>query len=476
MFEENDNQFDNQFDDQFNYELNRFENMIKYDEAYYFDPEVFVLIIDNYIIKNHLQQALVAVEFGMNQHPSYSDFNLKKAQIYSTTGQLKESLLLLQTLEKIDPYNSEVHITIANVFSQLRDHKKAIKYYEKALSIDSQPQEHPTEVIEILLDLALEYENLLDFKGAIRVLENLLNSHPDNESAIYEIAYCYERLGDFDKCIEYYNKYIDNTPYSFTAWYNLGNIYFLKKENTKALWAYEFSILINEDFLSAHFNIGNTYMQMEEFKKAIAFYEKCLDIDNEDDLTLCYLAEAHERLEHYDLALNYYQKSKELNPSLADAWLGIGIVLDLENKTAQAIPFLQEAVNLQTSNASFNLVLGEALFKLERYSEAEIVLERALQLEKTYTEAIELLAKIKFEYNINEAIDFLIRTDENHPLETSPLMLLVSLLWYNGSKMDALSLFKNQFIQNPKDAIKFLLLHLPESTKISEFNNIINPL
>jgi len=473
MFEEEED--DNQFDDQFNFELDRFENMIKYDEAYYFDPEVLVLIIDNYIIKNHLKQALTAVEFGINQHPSHSNFNLKKAQIYSTTGQLKESLLLLQTLEKIDSFNSEVHITIANVFSQLRDHKKAIKYYEKALSIDSQPEEHPTEIIEILLDLALEYENLLDFEGAIRVLEKLLSSHPDNESAIYEIAYCYERLGNFDKCIEYYNQYIDNNAYSFTAWYNLGNIYFLKKDNKKALWAYEFSILINDDFVSAHFNIGNTYMQTEEFKKAIESYEKCLEIDSEDDLALCYLAEAYERLDNYDLALSYYKKSKQLNPGLADAWLGIGIVLDLQDKTQQAIPFLQEAVNLQTSNASFNLVLGEALFKIERFTEAEIVLERALQLDNSYTEAIELLAKIKFEYNINEAIDFLVRTDESQSLDTSPLILLVSLLWYNGSKMEALSLFKNQYLQNPKDAIKFLLLHLPESTKISDFNNIINP-
>lgn len=471
MFEENENQFD----DQFNYELNRFENMIKYDEAYYFDPEVLILIIDNYIIKNKLKHALVAVEFGENQHPSHTNFNLKKAQIFSTTGQLKESLLLLQILEKIDSFNSEVHITIANVYSQLRDHKKAIKYYEKALSLDQQSPEHPAETLEITLDLALEYENLQDFKGAIRVLEDLLNAHPDNESAIYEIAYCYERLGDFDKCIEHYNKYIDNNPYSFTAWYNLGNIYFLKKDNAKALWAYEYSILINDDFVSAHFNIGNTYMQTEEFDKAIECYQKCLEIDKEDDLTLCYLAEAYERTEKYDLALSYYEKSKQLNPGLADAWLGIGIVLDLQNKTTQAISFLQEAVNLQTSNASFNLVLGEALFKLERYSEAEITLERALQLDKTYSEAIELLAKIKFEYNINEAIDFLIRTDENHPLDVSPLMLLVSLLWYNGNRMDALSLFKNQFIQTPKDAIKFLLLHLPEATKLSEFNNIINP-
>jgi len=471
MFDENEEQFD----DQFNFELTRFENMIENGDAYYFDPEVLELIIDNYIIKNQLKKAQLAIDFGINQHPSHSNFNLKKAQLFSTNGQLKESLLLLQVLEKIDPYNSEVFITIANVFSQLRDHPKAIKYYEKALSIDEEEEENQSEVIEIMLDLALEYENLLDFDGAIKVLTNLLHKSPNNESAIYEIAYCYERLGDFDKCIEYYNKYIDNNPYSFTAWYNLGNIYFLKKDHEKALWAYDYALVINEDFASAHFNIGNTYMQIEDFNKAIESYNKCLKLDPDDALTLCYLGEAYERIENYEYALKYYHKSKNINPNIADSWLGIGIVKDLQGDTNQAISFLQQAVNIQTNNANYNLVLGEALFKLERFTEAEIVLERTLQIDNTYAQAIELLAKIKFEYNIIEAIEFLKQTDENHTLDTSNKILLVSLLWYNDQRFEALEIFKNEFQQNAKQAIKYLLLHLPESTKISDFNNIIDP-
>jgi len=471
MFEENEEQFD----DQFNFELNRFENMMTVGDAYYFDPESLELIIDHYIIKNKLKKASEAVDFALDQHPDHTNFNLKRAQLYSTTGQLKESLLILQVLEKIDSFNAEIFVTMANVFSQLRDHHKSIKYYEKAIELSGLVEENPEELIEIMLDLALEYENIIDFKGAINVLSNLLDNFPNNESAIYEIAYCFERLGDFDKCIEYYNKYIDNNPYSFTAWYNLGNIYFIKKDTEKALWAYDYSIIINEDFSSAHFNIGNTYMQMENFKKAIESYEKCLSLDPDDSLTLCYMAEAYERIEDYEKALAYYKKSKAINPDLADAWLGIGIVKDLQGKTSQSISYLQQAVNIQTTNANYNLVLGEALFKLERFPEAEIALERALQLDNTYSEAIEFLAKIKFEYNINEAIEFLISCQEKSPLDMSSKMFLVSLYWYNGERFNALELFKNEFNENAKDSIKYLLLHLPESLKITDFKNIINP-
>lgn len=468
MFDDNEQQ-----DEQFNFELNRFENMIEIGDAYYFDPEILEQIIDFYIIKNQFSKALTAIEFGLEQHPDHFSFNLKKAQIYSSNGQLKDSLLLLQMLEKLDAYNTEVYVTIANVFSQLRDHQNAIKYYEKALTISEDIGE-PDEMIEIMLDLALEYENTQNFNMAIIVLKKLLKFSPNNESAIYEIAYCYERIGDFDSCIEYYNKYIDNNPYSFTAWYNLGNIYFLKKDLKKAIWAYDYSIIINEEFASAHFNMGNTYMQLDDFKNAIKSYNKCLKIDENDALTLCYLGEAYERLEDLDTALTYYEKSKSINPDIADTWIGIGIVKDLQGKTAESISYLQHAVSLQSENANFLLVLGEALFKLDRFAEAELVLEKALQLDTNYDEAITMLAKIKKEYNINEAIYFLIETDKNQELNVSNKILLSSLLWENGQRLEALEVFKNEFIKNAKESVKYLLLYLPESTKYSEFNNIIN--
>ena len=257
-------------DEQFEQELSRFEYMINTGDSYYFEPDTLEDIIDHYIVKNKVKNAMLAIDLGLQLHPSILFFQLRKAQLFSTTGKLKESLLILQDLERLEPDNSEVFITIASIFSQLRDHTKSIKYYEKALEIERLAGNLDEESFDIMLDLALEYENNNDFKGAINILEMLLLIAPDNESAIYEIAYCYEQIGDFDQCIAYYTKYIDNNPYSFTAWYNLGNIYFLKKNIEKALWAYDYAVIINENFSSAYFNMGNTYMQIEKFDEAIA--------------------------------------------------------------------------------------------------------------------------------------------------------------------------------------------------------------
>ncbi len=468
MFEDEDELYDPQF----NAELKRFEKMTKSKQAFYFDPEMLEQIIDHFIIKNHLKKALNAIEFAFDQHPGDIVFNLRKAQIFSTTGKLKESLLILQDLEKTDPLNTEIFITKASVFSQLRDHVKAIKYFEKAIET-VQEFEEGEDVEDIRFDLALEYENVNDFTAAIKVLNTILAGSPENEAAIYEIAYCYERTGDFDKCIEYYEKYIDNNPYSFTAWYNLGNIYFLKDNISKALWAYDFSTVINEEFASAHFNMGNTYMQINEYEKALASYQKCIEIDGDDALTLSYLAESYERLERYDEAMRFYNEAKEINPELSEPWLGIGIILELQGDVRHAINFLTQAVRLQPENANYRLVLGEALYNAGRLVEAETELERALQAEPGYGDAVMLIARIKAEFNENEALDYLLRVENLGTLDSKVRILLSAYLWKAGQKMESLLAFKKEYLLD-KESAKTLFLYLPEAEFIPDFMAIID--
>lgn len=472
MFDEEENE-DNEgmSDARFNSELKRFEEMMMEESSIYFDAEILEQIIEHFIINNQLKKGLKAVSVGLNQHPTNANFKLRKAQIMSTMGQLKESLLLLQELEKIEPYNPEIFITKASVFSQLRDHLKAIKYYQKAIEI-ANSYDLTEELEEIRFDLAMEFESIHKFDKAIEVLEEILSHSPDNEAAIYEIAYCYERTGDFDKCIEFYNRYIDNNPYSFTAWYNLGNIYFLKGNVEKAIWAYDYSIIINDEFTSAHFNLGNVYMQIEEFDKAKEAYLNCLNIDENDALTLSYLAEAHERLGEFDEALKHYNKSREINPELAEAWLGTGIVLDMQGNTLNAISYLNQAVQLQPENANYHHVLAEALFKIEHYIEAEATLERTIQLSPSYSDAILLLAKVKAIYSIEEAVDFLLSLENIQELSQEVRIYLVTVLWQVRQFTDALLLFKKEYLID-KDSAKTLFLYFPEAEKIPEFTQII---
>jgi tetratricopeptide (TPR) repeat protein len=355
-----DEEEDNYFDGNLNEELDRFEKSLKGEPLGFMDSDTLEAIIDHYLIQGNYSKANLCAEIGIQQFPFISMFTLRKAQAISANGQLKEALNLLSQLEKKGNTSCEHFLTKASIFSQLRDSKTAIKYFTEALNIAE-----PEDKDEIFVDLAMEYEAARDFKNAVRILKLALETNPANEVAIYELAFCYDQMEDFTSAIKCYSDFIDENPYSFTAWYNLGNAYSKSENFDKAIWAYDYCLLINEDFSPAYFNLGNAYLSEEKYLLSIQNFERCIELDGEDGLTLCYLGECNEQLGNLEEAKQFYYKSLELMPELSDAWLGLGIVKDLEGDLQAAIGFIEKAISFDTSNPGYLHVLAGALEKTE---------------------------------------------------------------------------------------------------------------
>ena len=258
-------------------DLDKFESHLKGKEIGFMDSDRIEAIIDHFLINGNYSRAKAATELAL-VHFSYNHlFHLRKAQALSGLGKLNEALEITDNIENFGMLSFEYFLTKASLFSQLRDSKNAIKNYN--LAIDAAVEE---DIDDIYLDIAMEYQNLGEFKEAISVLKTALEVNSENEGALYEIAFCYDQLGDYNLAIECYTQFIDENPYSFTAWYNLGNAYSKVDNYVKALWAYDYSILINSNFGPAHFNLANAYLAQEKFYKAIEHFNECMRIDGDD--------------------------------------------------------------------------------------------------------------------------------------------------------------------------------------------------
>ena len=398
-----DDDEENYFDGNLNEELDRFEKSLNGEPLGFMDSDTLEAIIDHYLIQGNYSKANLCAEIGIQQFPFISMFTLRKAQAISANGQLKEALNLLSQLEKKGNTSCEHFLTKASIFSQLRDSKTAIKYFTEALHIAE-----PEDKDEIFVDLAMEYEAARDFKNAVRILKQALETNPANEVAIYELAFCYDQMEDFTSAIKCYSDFIDENPYSFTAWYNLGNAYSKSENFEKAIWAYDYCLLINEDFSPAYFNLGNAYLSEEKYLLSIQNFERCIELDGEDGLTLCYLGECNEQLGNLDEAKQFYYKSLELMPELSDAWLGLGIVKDLEGDLQTAIGFIEKAISFDASNPGYLHVLAGALEKTEDVTLTNDTYLKAFSMDLTneeiLTDYVNFLVKNTF---LNEVSSFL---------------------------------------------------------------------
>lgn len=428
-----DDDEENYFDGNLNEELDRFEKSLRGEPLGFMDSDTLEAIIDHYLIQGNYSKANLCAEIGIQQFPFISMFTLRKAQAISANGQLKEALNLLSQLEKKGNTSCEHFLTKASIFSQLRDSKTAIKYFTEALHIAE-----PEDKDEIFVDLAMEYEAARDFKNAVRILKQALETNPANEVAIYELAFCYDQMEDFTSAIKCYSDFIDENPYSFTAWYNLGNAYSKSENFEKAIWAYDYCLLINEDFSPAYFNLGNAYLSEEKYLLSIQNFEKCIELDGEDGLTLCYLGECNEQLGNLEEAKQFYYKSLELMPELSDAWLGLGIVKDLEGDLQAAIGFIEKAISFDTSNPGYLHVLAGALEKTEDVALTNDTYLKAFSMDLTndeiLTDYVKFLVKSTF---FKEASSFLADLESDDELITIVRDLHLFAIRYSYFQDDA---------------------------------------
>lgn len=460
MFDDED---DDYFEGNLSEDLERFEAHLKGESIGFLDSDRLEMLIDHFLINNQYTKAKACADHAISQFSYNPLFHLRKAQAISALGQLKEALRLLSQIEKWESPSCEFLLTKASIFSQLRDSKNAIKYFKDALAL-SEPEDRD----EIYLDLAMEYENATDYKNAVLVLKEAIKYNPHNEGAIYEIAFCYDQLGEYENAIKCYSDFIDENPYSFTAWYNLGNAYSKLENFEQAIWAYEYCILINEDFGPVYFNIASAYLSQEKYDLSIESFKKCMELDGEDPMALCYIGEAYEQLNDLKEARNYYMKSLELAPLLPDAWLGLGIITDLEGDSKEALVLLNKAAKLDPENAGIYHVLAGAYEKLNDLIQAEEYYQLSLALDPSDEECLTNYIELLKNTSVLNAFDYLREFNEKIGGNAIGTVLEVNLLWLLGRKEEALMNFAS-CVEKDKEKAKEIFEINPELLNVQEF-------
>jgi Flp pilus assembly protein TadD len=89
-----------------------------------------------------------------------------------------------------------------------------------------------------------------------------------------------------------------------------------------------------------------------------------------------------------------YRRSIELDPELAEARIGLGIVLHHASRYAEAVAEFDHALRLDEQNAFAHSYRGGCLLQIGRAAEAEEEFRRAVELDPALTYAKRALQKI----------------------------------------------------------------------------------
>lgn len=356
--------------------LDKFENMLKNRTEVFFDVEEIELVVEHFIFNQNNNRAKKAIKIGCSQHPHSIELKIKEAEVLFSSGKSTQALDALLKLENIDRFNSDIPLIIASIYSRQKNHLKAIEYLNKAyLRADE------SEKADIQFDLALEYESGGKFEKALELLKNMIAENPENDAVGYELLYCFSELDKDKEAVSFFSDFVDNNPYSFLGWYNLGICHSKTKDYNAAARAFDFCTLIEPEVSLPFYQKAFMYLELGDFKKALETYQDCLESDEPNAVLYTYMGECYEKLDELDEAISCYAKAIELDDQVADAWLGLGVVMDLQGDSIGALDYLKKASELN-HGSDYKLVYAEALTKNDFLESAEEIYNDLVKTEE----------------------------------------------------------------------------------------------
>ncbi|MGG5462617.1 tetratricopeptide repeat protein [Clostridium sp. B9] len=224
-----------------------------------------------------------------------------------------------------DDKDIDLIISIALMFDEIGDSKKAKEKYKEALKIN------PCEV-RAYYGLAVIYDEAEEYGMAIDLYSKAIEINPVYDRALFFLANALDNFGDKDGAIEYYKKTIEICP---------------------------------EDFW-AHINLGSIYEERDMLQDAYRMFSKALQIDGEHYLALFNMGVIYKRLNIFDKAKVFYEKSMKKNFGYPYTFLNLAVIYKEERNIKKGIEILSLGIKFNPQNhflfynrSCFKALLGE---------------------------------------------------------------------------------------------------------------------
>jgi tetratricopeptide (TPR) repeat protein len=341
----------------------------------FFEEEAFEKIIDYFDEQEDLSKALEAAETAIEYYPFSAALLIKKADLLLATRKYQEALDILEKAELFDGTDINLYILKTDAYLAMDMHEKAVDLLEEAIGAFE-----GDEKVELLFELADVYDDYEEFDKVFDCLKIILEADPTNEEALYKICFWTDFTGHNEESIKLHLKIIDQHPYNELAWFNLAAGYQGLKLYEKAIDAYQYALVIDEKFDYAYRNIGDAYIRLRKYKEAIEALEKVLELSKPEEVIYEAIGHCYDRMKNYAQARFHYRKASHLNPDDSKLLYKIACTYYNEGQWTSAAKQLESAMKIHRHQAEYNLLMGECKLQLGDIKEAVQYLSTAVRV------------------------------------------------------------------------------------------------
>ena len=342
----------------------------------FFDVDQLEIIADYYLEVADIEGLEAAVTFGERLYPANDEIRLRRAHLWSVTGQYNQALKLLQELEKKSPRNTDICYAIGAIYSMTEQPRKAIDYYLRAAADG--------------YELGLIYSNVADEYYKLRLLDLSVNYYrkaikadPNDDHSLYNLACTWDEMEQLDTAVDYYKQHVSDHPFSKWGWYCLGCVYSWHTLYEQAADAFEYAIAIDPNDAEGLLSKANSLYNLENFETALSYFQKYSEKMPDDEFGFLHQGTCLINLARYDEAIAVLEKAEELadpeSQYLPEVYQEMAFAYSEQGKPDTAIYYLDKTDNLDCDHINMQIIKGHVLLANKRLKEAENTFKEALK-------------------------------------------------------------------------------------------------
>ncbi|RDW22052.1 tetratricopeptide repeat protein [Oceanobacillus chungangensis] len=318
-----------------------------------------VQLIEN----NEAEKALKLLKQHLEMASDDEKFTI--AQLYLQLGFLQEAKELLTELLKIYPDESELKLTISEVFIELEDDESAINLLVGIKKDD-----------EFYVQALLQLADLYQAQGLFEVAEQKLliakQLEPSEEIIDFALAELYFSIGEYKKAILYYEK--------------------IDQEKIVAV--------------SIDDRLGEAYAAAGEYEKALNYFK---EHENEDPERLFRYGITAYQADRNDIAIKAWEHVIELDPYYHTVYYQLARAYEEEGRPEEGYAISKKGIQIDAFNKELFLQAATFAHQFGENEQSEEFARNAVVLDTDYKEAVLFLIELfKNQTNYHAIIDLLL--------------------------------------------------------------------
>ena len=312
-------------------------------------------------------------------------YNIKQPNVANNLADLYNEIsdydsiirIYLQILEN-DPRNVDALETLGTMHVQKGDYKKALLYYKRLYNASDEPY-NASFLIAGASYISQRYGDAEKYYKKVIREDRKGEAH---RNSLFHLGEIYNIKHSYKKALVYYKKALKEYQSNALVYNRIGNLY-LKNNNDDVGKDYlEKSWSINKNDPSSLLTLAKYYKNKDYNDKAFKIYKEVEVFYPENKDVLFELATIHAENKQYESSKEYLLKISDNkdNPNAlrSKTFLMLAEIYSNTDDNRHAIRYYEKSITTKSDSENY-FSYGKYLYKLERYDNAALVFQKALE-------------------------------------------------------------------------------------------------